>query len=181
MSKKPGRKDNMTRPKSTKSTDPRDPSIGEDQVTPAERARRLDGRPFSTRDETFRRVGADQTGPCAPLAQAEKDAVNARLAAERAAKPEPVGMDAHAEAYVMRTYPRVSRTAKGEVMGTFNSGWRAHARVAEADRLATIEANRTSYETRIRELEREIGAQGIDIELLEEWIDELETDGSAHQ
>ena len=178
MSKKPGRKDNMTRPKSTKSTDPRDPSIGEDQVTPTERARRLDGRPFSTRDETFRRVGADQTGPCAPLAQAEKDAVNARLAAERAAKPEPVGMDAHAEAYVMRIYPMVSRTAKGEVMGTFNSGWRAHARVAEADRLATIEANRTSYETRIRELEREIGKRDTDMELLEERIDELETDGS---
>jgi hypothetical protein len=171
----------MTRPKSTKSTDPRDPSIGEDQVTPTERARRLDGRPFSTRDETFRRVGADQTGPCAPLAQAEKDAVNARLAAERAAKPEPVGLEAHVEAFVLETCPLAPRSIKNERGTIFAHGWRAHARVAEADHDAHIEANRTSYETRIRELEREIGAQGIDIELLEEWIDELETDGSAHQ
>ena len=167
----------------------RDPEIGQDQVTADERTRRLDGRPFPetksiydgqdrARRDQFERVGGGGSGPCAPLPQAEKDAVNARLAAQRAAKPEPVGMDAHAEAYVMRIYPMVSRTAKGEVMGTFFSGWRAHARVAEADRLATIEANRTSYETRIRELEREIGKRDTDMELLEERIDELETDGS---
>ena len=167
----------------------RDPEIGQDQVTADERTRRLDGRPFPetksiydgqdrARRDQFERVGGGGSGPCAPLPQAEKDAVNARLAAQRAAKPEPVGMDAHAEAYVMRIYPMVSRTAKGEVMGTFFSGWRAHARVAEADRMATIEANRTTYETRIRELEREIGKRDTDMELLEERIDELETDGS---
>ncbi len=167
----------------------RDPEIGRDQVTADERTRRLDGRPFPetksiydgqdrARRDQFERVGGGGSGPCAPLPQAEKDAVNARLAAERAAKPEPVGLEAHVEAFVLETCPLAPRSIKNERGSIFRRGWRAHARVAEADRMATIEANRATYETRIRELEREIGKRDTDIELLEGRVDELETDGS---
>ena len=156
---------------------PRDPSIGQDQVTADERTRRLDGRPFPQDDE-FSRVGTGQTGPCAPLPKAEQEAVSARLAAEREATREPIGMDEHADAFLAEEWPNAPRTIRAEKAGIFRRGWRAHARVAEADRMATIEANRATYETRIRELEREIGKRDTDIELLEERVDELETDGS---
>ena len=79
---------------------------------------------------------------------------------------------------MLETCPLAHRSIKNDRGSIFRRGWRAHARVAEADRMATIEANRATYETRIRELEREIGKRDTDIELLEERVDELETDGS---